>query len=162
MTFVDIRSNDILDLDVTKTHNSERNSRNLVSSKGEGAQRFCLWAFLGLNILLPDSFWTFWDTWAYSLNVLKAFLNNIKWFFSKCWWIDFSVFVIGSPSITSSSLAKLPSRVESGLGKSRWIVGSSRTKMAAAIAGLPQAQNQGKQQGGVASERSLRSVFGTF
>ena len=162
MTFVDIRSNDILDLDVTKTHNSERNSRNLVSSKGEGAQRFCLWAFLGLNILLPDSFWTFWDIWAYSLNVLKAFLHNIKWFFSKCWWIDFSVFVIGSPSIASSSLAKLPSRVESGLGKSRWIVGSSRTKMAAAIAGLPQAQNQGKQQGGVASERSLRSVFGTF
>ena len=71
-------------------------------------------------------------------------------------------YIIGSPSITSSSLAKLPSRVESGLGKSRWIVGSSRTKMAAAIAGLPQAQNQGKQQGGVASERSLRSVFGTF
>ena len=41
-------------------------------------------------------------------------------------------------------------------------MGSSRIKMAAAIAGLPQAQNQGKQQGGVASERSLRSVFGTF
>ena len=44
-----------------KTHNSKRTSRNLFSSKGEGAQRFCLWAFLGLNILLPDSFWIFWE-----------------------------------------------------------------------------------------------------
>ena len=42
------------------------------------------------------------------------------------------------------------------------MVGSSRTKMAATIAGLPQAQNQGKQQGGTASDRSLRSVFGTL
>ena len=41
-------------------------------------------------------------------------------------------------------------------------MGSSRINMAAAVAGLSQAQNQGKQQGGVASERSLRSVFGTF
>lgn len=38
-----------------------------------------------------------------------------------------------------------------------------RTKMAATVAGvLPQAQNQGKQQAGSASDRSLRSVFGTL
>lgn len=36
-----------------------------------------------------------------------------------------------------------------------------RTKMAATVAGLPQAQNQVKQQAGGASDRSLRSVFGT-
>ena len=35
-------------------------------------------------------------------------------------------------------------------------------KMAASVAGLPQAQNQAKQQAGVASDRSLRSVFGTL
>jgi len=35
-----------------------------------------------------------------------------------------------------------------------------RTKMAATMAGLPQAQNQVKQQAGSASDRSLRSVFG--
>lgn len=35
--------------------------------------------------------------------------------------------------------------------------------MAATVAGvLPQAQNQGKQQAGSASDRSLRSVFGTL
>ena len=34
--------------------------------------------------------------------------------------------------------------------------------MAATLAGLPQTQNQGKQQGGAASDRSLRSVFGTL
>jgi len=33
--------------------------------------------------------------------------------------------------------------------------------MAATLAGLPQAQNQGKQQGNIASDRSLRSVFGS-
>ena len=32
--------------------------------------------------------------------------------------------------------------------------------MAAAMAGLPQGQNQVKQQAGSASDRSLRSVFG--
>ena len=37
-----------------------------------------------------------------------------------------------------------------------------RTKMAATVAGLPQAQNQVKQQAGGASDRSLRSVFGKF
>lgn len=35
-------------------------------------------------------------------------------------------------------------------------------KMAASVAGLPQAQNQAKQQAGVASDRSLRSVFGAL
>lgn len=37
-----------------------------------------------------------------------------------------------------------------------------KTKMAASVAGLPQAQNQAKQQAGVASDRSLRSVFGAL
>ena len=41
-----------------------------------------------------------------------------------------------------------------------WIVGLQTTKMAATLAGLPQAQNQPKQQAGSASDRSLRSVFG--
>lgn len=41
-----------------------------------------------------------------------------------------------------------------------WIVGIPTTKMAATLPGLPQAQNQGKQQSGSASDRSLRSVFG--
>ena len=41
-------------------------------------------------------------------------------FFSFVWSIEtIDYYIIGSPSITSSSLAKLPSRVESGLGKSR-------------------------------------------
>ena len=48
--------------------------------------------------------------WAYSLNVLKAFLHNIKWFFFKILMVDFSVsfggietidyYIIGSPSIS--------------------------------------------------------------
>ena len=103
---------------------------------------------LGYFELTPSTYW-------------KHFCTTLSDFF-KMLMDRFFSFLIGSPSITSSSLAKLPSRVGSGLGKSRWIVGSCRTKMAAAIAGLSQAQNQGKQQGGVASERSLRSVFGTF
>ena len=37
-----------------------------------------------------------------------------------------------------------------------------KTKMAASVSGLPQAQNQAKQQAGVASDRSLRSVFGAL
>ena len=41
-----------------------------------------------------------------------------------------------------------------------WIVGIQTTKMAATMTGLPQAQNQSKQQAGSASDRSLRSVFG--
>lgn len=39
-------------------------------------------------------------------------------------------------------------------------MGIQKTKMAAALAGLSQGQNQGKQQSGSASDRSLRSVFG--
>ena len=40
-------------------------------------------------------------------------------------------------------------------------MGCFKNKMAATVAGLPQAQNQVKQQAGGASDRSLRSVFGT-
>ena len=40
-------------------------------------------------------------------------------------------------------------------------MGYFKNKMAATVAGLPQAQNQVKQQAGGASDRSLRSVFGT-
>ena len=87
-----------------------KNSRNLFSSKG--AQIFCLWPFLGLNILSPDSFSIFWDI--LSLLPQRAesiFAQHLKMiffkilmdgFFSFVWrpieTIDY--YIIGSPSIS--------------------------------------------------------------
>ena len=62
--------------------------------------------------------------------------------------------VFDAPRV-ARSLGDSPKFTRDGL----WV--GSRTKMAAALAGLPhEAQNQGKQQSGGGSDRSLRSVFG--
>lgn len=76
---------------------------------------------------------------------------------------DCVILVVHSPprrSFLSETVAKRLGLVFLSLVE---LWGIWRTKMAATVAGvLPQAQNQGKQQAGSASDRSLRSVFGTL
>ena len=111
MTFVDIRPRDFLDLDVTKTHYSERTQE--IFSLPKEPRDFVFGPFLiGLNILSPDSFSIFWDI--LSLLPQRAesiFAQHLKMiffkilmdgFFSFVWrpieTIDY--YIIGSPSIS--------------------------------------------------------------
>ena len=93
MTFVDIRPRDFLDLDVTKTHYSERTQE--IFSLPKEPRDFVFGPFLiGLNILSPDSFSIFWDI--LSLLPQRAesiFAQHLKMIFFKILMDGFFSFV---------------------------------------------------------------------